>query len=77
MFSLDINGYKDQRTKRVIEFARQAADRVKATQKPEVLFPMSAFERRLVHVELVSDKDILTESIGEEPKRRVVIRPCF
>ncbi|MBI2627040.1 MAG: hypothetical protein HYW77_02240 [Parcubacteria group bacterium] len=75
--SVDINGYREQRSKRVVEIARQVAERVRATQKAEALFPMSSYERRLVHVELVSEKDILTESIGEEPKRRVVIRPCL
>jgi len=36
---------------------------------------MSAYERRIVHLELAERKDITTESTGEEPERRVVIRP--
>jgi spoIIIJ-associated protein len=35
---------------------------------------MSAFERRIIHLKLAEQPDIVTESIGEEPERKVVIR---
>lgn len=72
---LDVNDYRKARATFVIDHARQAVSRVRTTQKAEVLFPMSAYERRIVHMELASYPDISTESIGDEPQRRVVVRP--
>jgi len=36
---------------------------------------MSSYERRIIHLALSERDDVKTESIGEEPKRRVVIKP--
>lgn len=72
---LDINGYRHSRAMALAELAKAAVSRVKATQKPEALEPMTAYERRLVHVELANHPDVVTESIGQEPQRRVVIKP--
>lgn len=74
---VDINNYRKDRNELVIELAKTAAQKVVATQKAEVLFPMSAYERRIVHLALASLSDIITESIGDEPKRRVVIKPAL
>jgi len=74
-FILDINDYRKERTEKIVRIAKEVADRVKLTQRSEVLFPMPAYERRMVHLELASCDGITTESIGMEPKRRVVIRP--
>lgn len=73
---LDLNNFLEKRNSRISELARLVAERVQATQKFFVLRPMSAYERRLVHLELAGWADVKTESIGEEPKRRVVIRPA-
>lgn len=74
-FMVDLNDYRKLRAKQVVERAVEAAQRVRTSKKAEALLPMSSYERRLIHVELASYPDIETESIGEEPKRRVVIRP--
>ena len=73
--AVDVNDYKRSRTNYVIELARQAVTRVRSTQKPEVLLPMSAYERRVVHMELATYPDIATESVGADPSRRIVIKP--
>lgn len=73
-FILDINDYRRFRTNYIIEVARTAAQRVLSTQKAEALVPMNAYERRLVHTELTSFPELQTESIGEEPRRRVVVK---
>ena len=73
--SVDVNDYKRSRTSYVIDIAKQAVSRVRNTQKTEVLSPMSAYERRIVHMELASCPDITTESIGEGPQRRIVVKP--
>jgi len=72
---LDVNDYKKSKKVYVIDLARQAVTRVRSTQKAEALFPMSSYERRIVHMELASCSDIATESIGTEPNRRIVVKP--
>lgn len=73
--TVDVNDYKRSKSDYVVEAARQVVTRVRSTQKSEALFPMSGYERRIVHMELASCPDIATESIGEEPNRRIVIKP--
>ena len=72
---VDVNDYKKSRASFVVDAAKQAVSRVRNTQKAEVLTPMSAYERRIVHMELASYPDVATESIGDEPQRRIVIKP--
>ena len=76
-FMVDLNDYRQLRAKQVVTRAVEAASRVRTSKKAEALLPMSSYERRLIHVELASYPDLETESIGEEPKRRVVIRPLI
>jgi len=72
---LDISGYKKKKFEYLKELARSAADEVAITKKEKILSPMPAYERRIIHLELAGRSDITTESIDQEPERRVVIRP--
>jgi len=72
---LDVNDYKKSRATYLIDVAKQTVARVRSTQKAEALFPMSAYERRIVHMELAACPDIATESVGSDPQRRVIINP--
>lgn len=72
---VDVNDYRRSRAMQIADLARQAVTKVRSTQKAEVMLPMSAFERRIVHMELASCPDIATESIGAEPNRRIVVKP--
>jgi spoIIIJ-associated protein len=72
---LDVAGYKKKKITYLKELAKSVADEVSLTKKERVLEPMSPFERRIIHLELASRPDVTTESIGKEPKRRVVIKP--
>lgn len=74
-FILDINNYRRSRSRQLVELAKTAAQRVISTQRAEALIPMTAFERRLVHTELATHREVETESIGNEPRRRIVIKP--
>ncbi|MBI2062650.1 MAG: hypothetical protein HYT61_00145 [Candidatus Yanofskybacteria bacterium] len=74
-FIVDINDYRKSKTNYLIETARNIAKRVVQTQKAEALPPMSSYERRLVHTELAAFKEVQTESIGQEPRRRIVVKP--
>jgi len=73
--SVDVNDYRRSRASFVIDVAKQAVQRVRNTQKAEILLPMSANERRIIHMEFASCPDIATESIGDEPNRKIVIKP--
>ncbi len=75
LFLLDINGYREKREAFLKELGQEIADQVTKTKKSVMLQPMSSYERRIVHLELSERSDIVTESIGEGPERRVVIRP--
>jgi len=72
---VDVNDYKKRKIEYLKELAKSVADEVALTKKEKVLEPMPSYERRVVHLELAEREDITTESIGKEPKRRVVIKP--
>lgn len=72
---VDIEGYRHRRRQKIEDIARRAADR-SARQRTEVrLRPMTAYERRIVHVALRNDRRVVTGSEGAEPYRQVVISP--
>lgn len=73
-FLLDINGYREKREAFLKDLSREIAEQVAKTKKSVMLQPMSSYERRIVHLELAEKSDVVTESIGEGPERRVVIR---
>jgi len=72
---LDINNYKKKKNEYLKELAHSTADEVALIKKEMALTPMSPYERRIIHLELADRPDITTESIGDEPERRVVIKP--
>ena len=71
---VDIQGYKKKKNEYLKDLAQSAADEVSLSKKERILPPMPAYERRIIHLELAERKDITSESIGQEPERRVVIR---
>ena len=73
--NLDINDYKKKKIEYLKEMAKSVADEVALTKEEKYLPVMAAYARRIIHVELASRGDITTESIGEEPERKVVIKP--
>ena len=70
---LDIEGYKEKREKTLEELAERMARRVIKTGKSVTLEPMKAYERKIIHSKLQSSDKVTTVSIGEEPRRRLVI----
>ena len=65
----------DQEQEGVQVFARDMAERVKTEGTPFAMEPMSAYERRIIHLTLADHPDVITESIGQGESRRVVIQP--
>lgn len=74
-FLVDVNRYLQTKTSSISGIAKEAAEQAIRDKKPVVLRPMSAYERRLVHMELAGNENVKTESIGEGEERKVVIRP--
>jgi spoIIIJ-associated protein len=72
---LDINGYKKKKSEYLEELARSVADEVALTKNGKDLPPMPAYERRVIHLVLANRSDVVTESVGQEPGRRIVIKP--
>jgi len=72
---IDVNGYQARRERGLLELAADAAKRAHSTGRPVILRPMSPAERRTVHVSLADRDDVATDSTGEEPNRKVVIKP--
>ncbi|OAQ21710.1 RNA-binding protein Jag [Thermosulfurimonas dismutans] len=72
---VDVNGFRENRERRLIKMAREAADKAKRTRKPISLPPMNAKERRIVHLALKDRRDVHTRSAGEGERRHVVVYP--
>lgn len=70
---LDIEGYKEKREKTLEDLAEKVAKTVIKTKRPFKLEPMQAYERKIIHTKLQENDMIETNSIGEEPYRRIVI----
>lgn len=70
---LDIEGYKEKRVKTLEELAERKAKIVEKTGKIITLEPMKAYERKIIHSFLQENSNVETRSIGQEPKRRIVI----
>ncbi|MDO4282184.1 MAG: RNA-binding cell elongation regulator Jag/EloR [Clostridia bacterium] len=74
---VEINDYKKKKEEKLKRLANKMADNVIRFRRPIKLEPMSAYERLIIHTELANRKDVETESIGEEPRRRVVIKKKY
>lgn len=72
---VDVEGYRHRRRQKIEEIARRGADRAARHRQPVRLRPMTAYERRVVHVALRADGRVVTGSEGQEPFRQVVISP--
>ena len=70
---LDIEGYKEKREKALEDLAEKLAKTVIKTKKSVTLEPMQAYERKIIHTKLQDNDLVETRSIGEEPRRKIVI----
>jgi spoIIIJ-associated protein len=71
--TLDVQGYRARRERQLRQMAHRMAEQAIHTGRRQVLEPMPASERRVIHLELRDNPDVATESIGEEPNRKVTI----
>jgi len=71
---IDVQQYRKRREDELRKLARRIADQVSSTGRAQSLEPMPPNERRIVHIELRDHPTVETESKGEDPKRKVVVR---
>ena len=72
---LDINGYRSRHREQLTAVVKATAERVIASREDHEFEPMTPAERKIVHDAVAAIDGVRTESLGEEPYRRVVIRP--
>jgi spoIIIJ-associated protein len=72
---IDVEGYRERREKQLIQMAKRMADQVAKSGRRQTLEPMPSAERRIIHIALRDHPDVLTESTGEDPHRKVTIVP--
>jgi hypothetical protein len=77
MVYVDVNNYRKERERLIVEIAKAAARKVLVTKTEVELPAMNAYERRLVHTELATRPDVKTESAGDRRGRRVVVKPLL
>ena len=71
---IDVGNYKEKRARNIAYLAKKLAREAYKTKTEVTMDSMNSYERRLVHEALADDKYVYTESIGEEPNRKVVIK---
>ncbi len=72
---VDVEGYRVRRENQLRQLARRMAEQAIKTGRRQILEPMPANERRIVHIELRDNPNVTTESVGEDPRRKVTIIP--
>ncbi len=72
---LDVAGYRARRVATLERLAKRTAERAMERRRPIRLEPMSAADRRIIHVTLQGHPDVETNSEGREPYRRVIVSP--
>ena len=72
---VDVEGHRDRRQRQLQQLARRMAEQVIKTGRKLTLEPMTASERRVIHMELRDHPAVTTQSSGEDPHRKVTILP--
>src|SRR5512143_513293 len=72
---VDVEGHRDRRQRQLQQLARRMAEQVIKTGRKLTLEPMTASERRIIHMELRDHPAVTTQSAGEDPHRKVTILP--
>ncbi len=73
--TVDVEGYKQRRYRSLRELALTLAQKATSSKQSMTLEPMPADERRIVHLALSVNPDVVTQSVGEGELRKVVIMP--
>jgi spoIIIJ-associated protein len=74
--AVDVENYRGRREDQLRDVAERAAKRVAQSGKIIQLEAMPALERRIVHLALIENPNVRTQSVGVEPNRRIVVLPA-
>jgi spoIIIJ-associated protein len=72
---LDINGYRARQREQLVSVVKATAEQVIRSREDHEFEPMTPAERKIVHDAVAAIDGVRTESLGEEPYRRVIIQP--
>lgn len=75
--TIDTENYRKKREETLTNLAKSLARTVIKTKKATTLEPMSANQRRIIHMTLQNNPNVKTYSVGDEPRRRVVVAPAM
>ena len=70
---LNIGGYREKRKKDLENLADKIARNVVKTKRSITIEPMSAYERKIIHLRLQDNENVYTHSVGEEPYRKIIV----
>lgn len=73
--TVDVEGYRARRERNLRQMARRMASQAVKTGRKQMLEPMTPAERRIIHIELRENEEVTTESVGEDPRRKITIIP--
>jgi spoIIIJ-associated protein len=76
MIVVDSEEYRKRREESLLGMAQRIREKVKKTQKPLSLSHMNAHDRRIIHLALQEDEDLITKSRGEGEYRKVIVLPA-
>jgi spoIIIJ-associated protein len=71
---VNVADFREKEEIRMVDLAEQTASRVRETGEPQNLYNLSPAQRRVIHMFLAKEKDILTESTGEGSERCLVVK---
>jgi spoIIIJ-associated protein len=72
---LEVGDYRQRHEEKIIQMAKNIADRVKQTGQQASMPYLTGSERRIVHLTLQDDPDVISESEGEGIDRRLILKP--
>lgn len=76
-FTMNAGNYREKREETLRALAQRIARKVLKTGRPSALEPMNPYERRIIHAVITDIEGVFSKSTGEEPNRKVVIKPSF
>jgi len=71
---VNVADFREKEKERMVELAEQTLERVRETGESQNLYNLTPAQRRVIHVFLSGEKDIITESTGEGPERCLVVK---
>lgn len=72
---VNVGDWRERREETLKNIAQAATQKAKFTGLPQSIYDLGAAERRIIHLFLSSDPDVITESEGEGESRHIVIKP--